>query len=329
MSDEAPTLALRKGQEGNRWVNTRPTADEFKTWFEAAVVLHEGMTHDRWISGITLLEERETTKEVIGFDGENRAQITEVTNLVYTPYAKVETRVAYFWAWMQLHPEWVGVIEPAPASDEVRSHGLPSGFFKFDVAKPEGVVTYVGYSARVRVRNREGGHDVFVSPPGTRIVPVLGQREADNASMMKAETGAIGRALSLAGILPIPGSGVATAEEMAEMPMSMPGASVAAALPSDEPARPPSPVATTLSDDALREQIATAVGRMRDELPAAKTAFNDWAKQRGFGTLDTLSTPELKVSLQQAQKFIAEAERGGIVPATPVEPEEPAAEPEA
>ncbi|WP_410960026.1 hypothetical protein, partial [Salmonella sp. SAL4434] len=51
-------IPVERGRSGNRWINYRPTAEEVGDWFQT-VPLHEGMEHQDWLSGITLIEATE------------------------------------------------------------------------------------------------------------------------------------------------------------------------------------------------------------------------------------------------------------------------------
>src|SRR4029077_10849538 len=169
---------------------------------------------------------------------------------VYTPYAKVETRVAYFWDLMSTDgfKDVVGMIEPVPMQRlndaGYVNYNLPPGFFRIPIGLGGSIVSYIGCSMKVSmwdkgsimwvaaeeiVRGPDGnelrrpfhelqGTPVRVFPSATKMVPVLSRSdEEDPFAVMKAETGAVGRALGMAGMLVIPGSGVATADDMLEI----------------------------------------------------------------------------------------------------------------
>jgi hypothetical protein len=90
------TATVRRGREGSRWINERPTSQEVAEWFRS-VPLHDGMDHEKYVGGITLIQGVEKADEIVGYDGDGRPVIVEdVRNVTFTPYMKVETRVAYF-----------------------------------------------------------------------------------------------------------------------------------------------------------------------------------------------------------------------------------------
>jgi len=201
-------------QDGSRWIHERPSGEEVAKWFADNVPLHEGMNAEDYVGGVTLIPAKERVPKV----GGDEEQI-----LTFTPYAKVETRVRYFWDWCR-HNGYEGSIVPSdvPRLDTPGYHNeqLPPGFFFQPIKKQDDrVVTYVGCSMRVEVWER-GDDDkltpIMRPPAGTKAVPLLTRYGDDPNALMKAETGAIGRALGVAGMLILPGSGVATAEDMTE-----------------------------------------------------------------------------------------------------------------
>jgi hypothetical protein len=266
-------MPVREGREGSRWYNARPTSDDVASWFYS-VPLHEGMSHSDYIGGLVMIQSQEKTKEVSGFDASGQPNIRDRTDLVYVPYVKVETRVAYFWKLCELR-EWTGAIEPVlPANAD--NLGLPPGFFKYAAEGPgqKGTVRFVGASMRVTVREKSRteswGKTVMAPPPGTKITATATRWDVDENALMKAETGAIGRALGNAGMLVIPGSGVATAEDMLELQGPPAGATPDAAELPLEPAAPE-------GDDVLRARAEELVAQLT---PPQRDAFQEWARGR-------------------------------------------------
>lgn len=305
----------RKGREGSRWINERPDSDEIAEWF-ASVPLHDGMTHDRYINGIVLIEQE------IKSDGQKVGE-------TFTPYPKVETRVQYFWDLMQMNPDWLGVIEPVGPG-----HGtLPPGFGSRLVdatnrADKPIKVPFVTCTMQVRVFDRRDYKETVIrgsgrnqsdvkvirtgkthieAPPATKMVAMLDRwSNADPHSMMKAETGAMGRALGMAGMLVVPGAGVATAEDMREAQamegVSAPGEpSQAAALPTDEQPQ---------GIEELRARVATSIASLKAEDEAAHAALMKWAKEdRGFESLNDLNETALKGVIRKAEKALDEVQQ--------------------
>jgi hypothetical protein len=133
MADEQEQT-IRKGREGSRWINERPTGEDVADWFEKNVELPDGLEHKHYLPGIVLIPQNEKSKEVIGFRDGMPVQ-KEVENRVYIPYAKVETRVKMFWDYMALHEDWFGVIEPVEVEGG-KSKGFPPGYFSMRSSRP-------------------------------------------------------------------------------------------------------------------------------------------------------------------------------------------------
>jgi hypothetical protein len=275
-----PETAHRRGREGSRWYNMRPEADELAEWF-SQVPLHDGMNHADYISGVTLIQAKEKSDEVTGFDDTGLPLIRERKDLVYVPYPKVETRVAYFWQLMQLHELWDGEVMPNEivGGDPI---GLPVGFSRYSAAKPDGkVVNFVVCSQRVQVweRNRHTSdrRPVMTPAAGTKAVAVATKWDVDPNALMKAETGAVGRALGMAGMLVVPGSGVATAEDMQEaLSGPPPGAS--------EPQLPEAAAVAVaeLTDEQMRERANELVAQLEAVDEKGLENFREWARGRNL-----------------------------------------------
>jgi hypothetical protein len=319
----------RKGREGNRWYNERPSAEDVAEWFKT-IPIHDGLSHETFIGGITLIQQKEKGLEVIGYDPHGQPQMMEATNLVYIPYPKVETRNVYWHAYLAQHPEWLGVVQPVTFPGQLNSNrGLPRGFFPFQQIHGEKETRYVGCSMQVLIFERdtvewrdvvETGPDgslwrrravegklVAAESPGTKITGTTGRYEADHFSMMKAETGAVGRALGMAGMLVIPGSGVATAEDMQEAaaPVGSQPSADAAALPEVETG-----VADQENDPAfLRDRIGVLLTRLQRDHPEALKAFQAWARDRGFQRVDDLSDVQVKGVVKRLEKTLDDADR--------------------
>lgn len=297
-----PELEVRRGREGSRWYNARPTADEVAEWFRT-VPMHERMLPSDYVGGVTLIPAKEKSDEVVGYDANGLPQLRERQDLVYIPYVKVETRVAYFWKLLELHAEdgWVGTIDPIvpPNTDTL---GLPPGFFKYAATDPKSkVVSFVGCSMRVKIVDGDGKL-VMSPPPGTKIIATSTKWDVDTNALMKAETGAVGRALGMAGMLVVPGSGVATAEDMHDAAVPAGAAGTEPSLPSTDEA----PVA--LTDDELRGQITGALAELGRVSPARLAAYQEWARGRGL-MLDTAQGAALKGALKKLERELDAAGR--------------------
>lgn len=316
--------ARRKGQEGSRWINEMPDPKDLAKWFTDNVEIDDGLNAKNYVQGITLIPATEKSKEVTGFDQDGNPVIGQAENMVYVPYAKVETRVKYFHDLMAKHQnEWLGVIEPiVPSGADPK---LPPGFFLYMIPTTEGRgVRYICCTMKVTVFKRDTvkwvnktnrrtgeitvvreGETIIDAPPATKMVPVTrsgwgenrGERAivADDSAIMKAETGAVGRALGMAGILVIPGTGVATAEDMTEALNSdaQPG------LPPSEPEQPtaelPTEPAAVPGQElaALKQDAIVSINALKNEYPDAFKLFQEWAQGRGVTDIASIEDPAM------------------------------------
>lgn len=290
--------AGRVGQEGNSWVGDRPAPDEFASWFGRNVPIDEALNADHYIGGLVLITGKETRPE-LNRDG----AIQQVERLVHKPYAKVETRVQYFYDLCSAHG-WLAVIEPVPQR-RVNAQGmfnehLPEGFFRHQVRTDAGqFVEYIGCQMRAGIyepdaRSGGRGRPVRISPPMTKTLPPLVRRyEAvapDEYLLLKCETGAIGRALGAAGILNIPGSGIATAEDMLEMQSGDRAAGVEPELlPSSGPQSEPQ------SKPDVAGRIAELAARLESEQPDKADAFAEWLAGRDININDVRESQQRAV----------------------------------
>jgi hypothetical protein len=295
--------AQRRGREGSRWYNERPMPEQVAEWFQT-VPLHDGMRHEDYIGGVTLIQATEKSDEVTGYDKDGLPQIRERKDLVYVPYVKVETRVAYFWRLMDLRG-WVGEITPVDTAGE--SIGLPPGFFKYTAADPKGkAISFVGCSMQMRAWEPMTGvyerRLMLQPPPGTKKVATATKWEVDQNALMKAETGAVGRALGMGGILVVPGSGVATAEDMQDAEVPAGGAA--------EPAVPGTAVEREPTDDELRQRVETLVGELGELDQVRLEAFHEWARGRKL-TPATAEGAVLRGAVRKLEKEVDAARSAG------------------
>jgi len=322
----------RRGQEGNRWFNERPDGDAVASWFAGAVDMPEGLKAEDYVGGVVLIPGKEKADEPLGFDDRGFPRWTEVENLVFTPYVKVETRVAFFHALMSKHcEEWEGVIEPVVPEDGMVK-GLPPGFQRIALQKEEKVTPYLLCTMKVTVFKRgtvkwreyrntrtgalefkRTGETIIDAAPATKQVPTLRRFGPDDSVVMKAETGAIGRALGMAGMLIVPGTGIATAEDMREA-IAERGIQPAAkeeGMPSPE-GRAAKSATAELSHEELVTMGSGLVVRLREVNEAAHTAFLAWCHERGFkGSMSEMKDGDLKQVIKQAEKGLETAQGGG------------------
>jgi hypothetical protein len=322
------TLERRIGQEGSRWYNAPPTGAELAKWFEENVPLHDGLVPKPYVPGVTMIPATEKAKTVTGWQG-NTPIIQQIENLVFVPYAKVETRVKYFHDLMAKHDDWLGVIEPVATEKQVAT--LPKGFFRFQVQTDKGVVNYVCCTMKVTVFDRESvtvkerlnpktgelerwrdGKTIIDSAPATKMIATLDRWGADDYSLMKAETGAVGRALGMAGMLVIPGTGIATAEDMQEASAAEGRSTPALPEETGEAAQAP-PVTTQEAADRealtdARQEAVLLLNTIKEEFPPLFEGFLEWAKERKIGEVGKLDDLRiLRGIVTKAERELAEA----------------------
>lgn len=345
--------ARRKGQEGSRWINERPTGEELSKWFKENVEIDDALDHSHYVQGITLIPATEKPKEVTGYDQDGNPVIAQSEHLVYVPYAKVETRVKYFHDLMLAKADWEGFIEPVVMKDADKR--LPPGFSYLPIATTEGMaVRFICCTMKVTVykrgtvkyvvvRNQRTGETsrvregeiIIDAPPATKMIPLLesgwhpterGERilTADPSSLMKAETGAVGRALGMAGMLVIPGTGVATAEDMFEALSETPQTGTVpqteakepseSDLPADEPPPPKDEIA------ALKQDATAAINALKNEHPDQFKLFQEWATERKITDLNSVTEASILRGLTaKAVKDAAEAVEAKAIDEEPEE----------
>lgn len=290
----------RAGREGNRWVNERPDGAEFADWF-ASVQIHEKLYHDEFLGGITLIQQVEKSDTVLGFDADGKPQIGERKDLVYVPYARVDTRIAYFWALMRENPQWLGSI--VPVTTRRQADDLPPGFFRTTTQSDHGKIEFACCTYKVEIIDRVSERPVGVYPAGTKAVPLYNKYDIDPHAYSRAETGAVGRALGMAGMLVIPGSGVATAEDVqdAVAPMqNLRGPAAPAALPPD--ANP------SMDDEAsLREAVANRLAMLKKLDPKRLEQFQEWLRGRNLGPFEAMDGAALKILVKRLDKELDSA----------------------
>lgn len=367
---QTTTQGMEAVQHGSRWLYGMPDENQVKAWFDGNR-LHEGMEHEPYYGGIVLIGATEKFKGT--FVAQNGSTyVKEQERTVYTPYVKVDTRIQYFWTLvdimniramdtMDTPDKYIGVIEPCQVrkvlddkSPFFNGH-LPDGFFMYAARGSGGenapVSRYICAQWSVGIYERQsylralGGSK---TPPvavlkgiGTKQTLVAKNYPDDNA-IMKAETGAIGRALGVAGILVV-GTGIATAEDIQEaqaagsMPTvnregepQLPGVvgDVGAGTPIEGPDVPPQTVApdvtAELSPQDVDEQRRARAMELSGELkkfPDAWDKYLHWYRdERGFPSLTELTGPALQGALVKLERELDTAQRTATdAPAPPSE----------
>lgn len=361
--------AMEPEQHGSRWLFSEPTEDMVKGWFDNQP-LHEGMTHAPYYGGIVLI----SAKEKYNRTYQNAAGawfVREEERTVYVPYVKVDTRIAYFWTLVQImniqaadNPEsedkYVGVIEPVPQriiknpSSPYYNEHLPDGYFIWVASGSanNSMNRYVCAQWRAAIYERQS---YARRMKGEKVQPVLqgiGTKQSlqaknypDDNALMKAETGAIGRALGVAGILVV-GTGVATAEDVQEsiaaaavvtvnregQPINAPGELPPVVGPNEDavPTRIEGPdVGPAVPDvqspqdiDMTQRERATELSNELRNYPEAWSAYLHWYQdERKFPSLLDLTGPALKGAVIKLERALDEA-KSAPAPDAPAAPDD-------
>lgn len=314
-------------QEGSRWFNVRPTGDEVASWFKGNVKIHEGLDAADYVSGVVMIGGKETIKVSKVAQG-GSLQIVDEERLAFTPYAKIETRVKYFWDLMAKRPEVVGAIETVDMARldtaGVYNLNMPPGFYRTPWQLLDGKFAhYVGCSMRVALYKADTlewvtrdivrkaadgsteveeipwlrGTPVALYPPATKMIATLGKHGEDPFSMMKAETGAIGRALGMAGMLVIPGSGIATAEDMHEAQAGASGVGLG-----ESAQIPDTPLPANEPEVEVRDRIKEKIVGLQSTNSEAYEKLASWAEERKID-LDNPKETQLRGLLLQLERL--------------------------
>jgi hypothetical protein len=324
MAQAQGATAIEGYRVGSRWVHNEPSGEELAQWFSANVRIHDGLDHAHYVSGIVLIPQTEKHKVTL-----ENGNIVQRERLTFTPYPTAAARLAYFMDWVavqQEHRDVVWAIEPDQTL--ARDGGLPAGFFRYTVAWKNDAGApiekrFIGCSMQVRVwahdiRAGGKGRPVMEPAPGSKIVPTMGRFGADENALMKAQTGAVGRALALAGMLVLPGTGIATAEDVQEA-LAAPGAGAEPQLPA-EPASGPEGAAEGPSTDAStdasistadqqRARAAELIGALQ-EYPDKLAEVQAWASERKLD-LNDIRGQALRGAVRKLEKALEEAHSEG------------------
>jgi hypothetical protein len=334
-----PPIPGETVQEGARWRHHAPTTAQVAEWFKSVPLDKEfADAHDRFISGVVIIPQSGKVKYATANGTTERYEMT------FTPYMQIGTRLAYA---HQLADERELVLRiaplPVPRLDKQESPyhnaNLGEGLWWHVVKDGEGnIVRYLCATQAVQFYERDEYYRAERHPDTKAVVwesimPLLegqGTKQVsggtDMNAVMKAQTGAIGRALGVAGILVL-GTGIATAEDMQEFSGQ---AAAAPELPSVAAAPTEIAAGTAPEPPEEREERLThfraramAAETRLHELGAAGT-WNSWWDSRagiegwqGLGDVPLEALEGIVVRLDQA---VSNAEaQGPAVEAAPVQ----------
>jgi hypothetical protein len=342
---------------GSRWLYAPPSEEDVKTWFDGQR-LHPGMAHEPYYGGIVLIGAKEKIQQT--FENANGTLLQrEIERMTFTPYVKVDTRIAYFHDLIAaLNAEdpfkYIPVIEPVPVkiitdrNSPYYNEHLPEGYFMFPVrnnTERESFNRYIGARWRVAIYEADQYMNAIAGKEPRPLIQGVGTKQsllvkqyADDNVLMKAETGAIGRALGVAGILVV-GTGIATAEDMQEFQSAPPPGQAAGDItPLPEIVAPSEPQAGVRQegpeaegqvnmpgvndqgavvpdestpqerDEEMRARARTLSDELKSVSPAAHAAYVEWyTKERQFPALDQLSGPALNGAVVALERKLDEA----------------------
>lgn len=346
MSASTAPTPLESQRQGSRWLHAPPSEEQVRDWF-ATQPLHTDMNHNRYVGGIVVIGATEKLK--VSFLNDNGTTfVREVEQAVFTPYVKVDTRIAYFWDLVrrlnggdleeetvqplarEFYGDFAARIQPVPQrvieneQSPYYNANLPVGMTVYPVrVSDQNVSRYLLATWEVTITHRESGAQVLKGQ-GSKQTAMKRQYPDDNA-IMKVETGAVGRALGMAGVLVV-GTGVATAEDMQEAmappantaaPATGAGAAQLPAETAEEPITGESVQAEHLSAEIpdnegdLRKMATELRQQMQAASPETWQAYMEWWGTRFEGqTLESLTGPALKGAVVKLQRDLDAVQRG-------------------
>jgi hypothetical protein len=236
MADEQQQAELAPRQEGSRWRYARPSGEEVATWFQGQPI-DDGMQHADYVNGVVIIPNNEKVRRQRYVDGKPNGS-EDAYEMVFTPYVTINTRVRYFHN-LAKKDKLIPVIEPVPAKiiDDMQSPyynaNLGDGLWWYTLRGDGGnVLRWLCSTWRVALYEP---HEYNPDPEacGVPVKQAAATKQTgahDGNATMRAETGAIGRALGVLGILVV-GSGIATAEDIEQLEWDRPVVEQAQGLP--------------------------------------------------------------------------------------------------
>lgn len=305
-------------QEGARWRWHRPSGEQVAAWW-ATQPLDDGMQHEHYIGGVVLIPQSEKVRYTMP-DGGSQERYEQV----FTPYVQIGTRVGY----ARRLAEHRGLVYHTEAADVPRSTNpqspyfngnMPPGLWWHIVADADGkALRYLCATTNVGLYEPQS---YTAKLSGRTALPALGGQGTkqvgggpDMNQIAKAQTGAIGRALGVAGILVI-GTGIATAEDMMELPgygstPVGPEQAQLPAIPTEIPTGEIPPVDPAAQLDQLRSRAMALQTQLQERSPDAWKEFLAWFTERrqaeGWDGLDTIPFEGLKGVVSRMERQLAE-----------------------
>jgi hypothetical protein len=318
-----PPIPEEPVEEGGRWRHHKPTSEAVAAWFRTQP-LDEDMKHEDYVGGVVIIPQTEKVK-YSRRDGQGTVERHEQ---IFTPYVQIGTRLGYFRRLAEQR-SLIPVVEPEPVprsenpSSIYFNGNLPDGLWWHVIATGEGrSQRFLCATYRVSMYEPQSyGARLSDRPPLPRLVgtgtKMVSERfhsgNIDVNALMKAQTGAIGRALGVAGILVI-GTGIATADDMQEF-VGETTAAPAPTLPDPLP-QGEAPPAEAETLEGLRAR-ALALQTQLQEVPEAEgreqpwTQFVAWWKERaaeeGWTNLSDVPQDALKGVIVKMERIYEEA----------------------
>lgn len=326
-----PPIPAETVQEGSRWRYHRPSSEQVATWFKTVPLDTEfgDGGHELFVNGVVIIP----TGGKVKYQTESGTQ--DRYEMVYTPYMQIGTRLAYARRLAEMRQL---VLRIAPA-DVPRSDNPQSPYFNGNMARglwwhivqardadgQLGTVRYLCATQTVAFYEREEIAKAKLDGDG-RIIwdsiwPVLegqGTKQVgggvDENGLMKAQTGAIGRALGTAGILVL-GTGIASAEDMQEYtatPAPAPELPSVDHAPTEVPAGPPPQMTMEDREEHLTHFRARALAAKTQLDEMGKSGeFNAWWSQRtqieGWQGLNDVPLDALEGIVVRLEKDVSDA----------------------
>lgn len=322
---EQPDTSVASVREGSRWRYTRPSSGEVNAWFDTQK-LDEDMKHEDYVSGVVLIAASEKVK-ITSQRPDGKKVTEEVYEQTFTPYVRIDMRVLYFRRLAE-SLDLIRVIEPATdrvpkiadAQSAYFNGNLGDGLWWHVVNDSQGkTVRFLVSTHRVALYEKQAWMDSADDAERRKLSPVLegvGSKQVnggpDENAIMKAETGAIGRALGVAGILVV-GTGIATAEDMIEA-LSGRQALGSAEIPEGGPRGPET--GPTDPQEVLKQLRETAVGLEAAIKAESDTAWRDfaaWWKERssaeGWRALGDVPVDPMRGIVSKMERMLDQAKR--------------------